>query len=112
MARKLDIYLRDILEACDLIATDLSGVALEDFQNNRLLQDATIRRFEIIGEAVKRVPDAVREKHPEVEWQNAAAFRDVLIHDYPEIVVDEVYHTALHDLPSFRASIERVLKHL
>lgn len=109
MRRKVDIYLQDILEACSLIVADTSSVTLSEFSNNRMLQDAVIRRFEIIGEAVKHVPVVLREKYPEIAWQNVAAFRDVLIHDYPEIVLDDVYHTALHDLPAFRDQITNVL---
>lgn len=106
---RTDIYLRDILESCDLIVADLAAVEFDAFRGNRLLQDAIIRRFEIIGEAVKRVPQEVRAEYPDVPWQQAAGFRDVLIHDYPEVVIDEVYYTAKHDLPSFRDTIARII---
>lgn len=112
MQREIEVYLRDILESCDFVIADLSSVTLSEFSSNRMLQDAVIRRFEIIGEAVKHVPAELREKYPETTWQDATAFRDVLIHDYPEIVLDEVYHTALHDLPAFRDQIAAVLNDL
>lgn len=54
----------------------------------------------------------MRKKHPEVAWQEAAGFRDVLIHDYPEIIADDVYHTARYDLPAFRAQIAGILGEL
>ncbi len=76
------------------------------------MQDAVIRRFEIIGEAVKHVPEMLRRKYPDVAWQEAAGFRDVLIHDYPEIIIDDVYHTVKYDLPGFRAQIESILNEL
>lgn len=110
--KKSGIYLRDILESCDFIIADIASIELEAFRGNRLLQDAIIRRFEIIGEAVKRVPQEVRTKYPDVAWQEAAGFRDVLIHDYPDIVIDDVYHTARHSLPAFRDQITRVLVEL
>lgn len=110
--KKVVIYLRDILESCDFIIADIASTELEAFRDNRLLQDAIIRRFEIIGEAVKRVPQDVRAKYPNVAWQEAAGFRDVLIHDYPDIVIDDVYYTAKHSLPAFRDQIARVLAEL
>lgn len=112
MRRKIEVYLQDVLESCDFVTADLSSVTLSEFSNNRMLQDAVIRRFEIIGEAVKHVPAELRKKYPDATWQDATAFRDVLIHDYPEIVMDEVYHTALHDLPVFREQIATVLSDL
>ena len=112
MRRKIEVYLQDILESCDFVIADTSSVTLSEFSNNRILQDAVIRRFEIIGEAVKHVPAELRKKYPDATWQDATAFRDVLAHDYPEIVIDEVYHTAIHDLPAFRAQIAKVLSDL
>ncbi|MEK7144287.1 MAG: DUF86 domain-containing protein [Patescibacteria group bacterium] len=112
MQRKVAVYLQDILESCDFVIADISSMTLSEFSSNRILQDAVIRRFEIIGEAVKHVPTELRKKYPEATWKDAAAFRDVLTHDYPEIVIDEVYHTAFRDLPAFRAQIARVLNDL
>jgi uncharacterized protein with HEPN domain len=112
MRRKIEVCLQDILESCDFVITDTSSVTLSEFSSNRILQDAVIRRFEIIGEAVKHVPLELRKKYPNATWQDATAFRDVLIHDYPEIVIDEVYHTAIHDLPVFRTQIASVLNDL
>ncbi|MHB1163488.1 MAG: HepT-like ribonuclease domain-containing protein [Minisyncoccota bacterium] len=112
MQKDVDIYLRDIVESCKLIIKNTDVISLDEFRANTTLQDAVIRRFEIIGEAVKHVPETLRIKYPDVAWQEAAGFRDVLIHDYPEIIIDDVYHTAKHDLPGFRAQIAKILKEL
>lgn len=95
-----------------MVTQDTATVSFDDFRINRILQDATTRRFEIIGEAVKHIPESVRSKYPGIPWQEIAGFRDVLIHDYPEIIIDDVYHTAREDLPTFRDQVAKVLKDL
>lgn len=112
MKRDLKVYLQDVLESCELIIKHIESVSADEFQTNVMLQDAVIRRFEIIGEAVKHVPNALREKYPNIEWKKAAAFRDILAHDYPEIIIDDVYHTSRNHLPAFRAQIATVLDDL
>ena len=112
MQRDLKVYLQDVLESCDLVAKHIETVSEEEFRTNTMLQDAVIRRFEIIGEAIKHVPDVLREKYPSIEWKKATAFRDVLAHDYPEIIIDDVYHTSRNHLPEFREQIIKVLNDL
>jgi uncharacterized protein with HEPN domain len=76
---------------------------------NSAFQDAVIRRLEIIGEAAKRVPEQIKQHYSEVPWRSMAAMRDVLIHDYPEIVIDQVWITATKHLPSLRPRLEQIL---
>jgi uncharacterized protein with HEPN domain len=55
-------------------------MVFEEFKDSKLVIDAVARNFEIIGEAVKNVPKQIKDKYPEVEWKEAAGFRDILIH--------------------------------
>ena len=105
-------YLHDILESCDRILTNLEKTTFASFQDDLTMQDAFLRRFEIIGEAVKRLPTAIRDAHPDIAWRDAAAFRDVIAHDYVDIEIDRVWRTATDYLPTFRAQIARVLADL
>jgi len=108
-SRDARMYVRDILESCDLIIGYIANKTLEEFRVDVFLQDAVIRRFEIIGEAAKRLPKAFTERYPDVAWQDAAGFRDVLIHDYPEVVVDSVFITAKDHLPELREQMQNML---
>ena len=72
--------------------------------------DAIIRNFEIIGEAVKKVPEKIKKKYTDVEWKEAAGFKDVLIHDYFGIDLEAVWDTLRNNIPSFKQQIVKVLK--
>jgi len=63
-------YLKDILEAIERIEEYTEGLDFDDFLENKLVQDAVVRRLEIIGEAVKNIPEEIRNKKPEIEWRN------------------------------------------
>lgn len=84
MSEKRDVvlFLEDILESISRIEEYTKGIDLNKLAKNKMIVDAVIRNFSVIGEAVKKVPESVRMKYPEVEWKEAAGFRDVLIHEY------------------------------
>lgn len=72
--------------------------------------DAVIRNFEVIGEAVKKIPEEIKKKYADVEWKEAAGFRDVLIHDYFAIDKEAVWDTIRNNIPSFKRGVVKVLK--
>ncbi len=94
MPRDYKVYLEDMLEAAARIANYTKGLSKSQFKTNDRTLDAVIRNLEVIGEAAKKVPNAVRKRAPEVDWKRIAGLRDILIHEYfdvdPEIVWDIV----------------------
>lgn len=104
--RDASIYLQDILRAIAHIDTYVADMTFEMFAVDSKTQDAVVRNLEIIGEAVKRLPVDFRTAHPNVAWHPAAAMRDFLIHEYPEVDVKAVWDTIQTDLPPFRCAIE------
>ena len=80
--RKPDVYLQDILESIDHIQRFLDGVSEEEFYENVEKQDAVLRRLEIIGEAVKNLPEEIIENHPGIPWRQIAGMRDIISHEY------------------------------
>lgn len=84
----------------------------ESFMQSELHQDAVIRSFEVIGEAVKRLDRSVIELQPHVPWRDFAGFRDVLIHQYERIVLDSVWLFAQEDLPPLKTAITAMLASL
>jgi len=80
--REYSLYLKDILEAMASIEKFVAGMEFEDFKNDDRTSSAVIRKFEIIGEAIKHIPDEIRNKYPQIKWKQMAGMRDRLIHFY------------------------------
>ena len=102
-------YLEDIQEAMERIASYTSGLSFDDFMKDTKTQDAVIRNLEIIGEATKRISEAVRKTHDDMPWKEMAGTRDKVIHDYFGINYDIVWRVATGELPKLSAEIQRIL---
>ncbi len=104
------LFLEDILDALEKIENYTKNLSFTAFTDNGMAVDAVIRNFEVIGEATKNVPEEIKEKYPEVEWKEAAGFRDVLIHDYFGIDLEAIWDTIKKNLLPFKKHILKVLK--
>lgn len=83
--------------------------AKEDLEHNTMLRYAVERNFTIIGEAAKRVPESVRKDNPQIPWKEMTGMRDIIIHEYDEIDLEEVWGTIQKDIPPVLESIDRLL---
>ncbi len=84
----------------------------ENFKEDDKTSSAVIRKFEIIGEATKNIPQDIKEKYPDIPWKEMAGFRDKLIHFYFGIKYDIVWNTVKLRLPALKESMENVLRNL
>nr|WP_279381089.1 DUF86 domain-containing protein [Meiothermus sp. CFH 77666] len=100
--------MRQILEAADFILE--TAHSLQDLQTSKLIRDAVIRNFEVMGEATKRLSPAFRVQHPQMPWRSLAGFRDVLIYDYDEVAVEVVWDVIQNSLPTVRLEVARLLE--
>lgn len=98
---KDDVYLLHILDAIEKIES-YTAVGKETFLAASHWQDATIRNLEIIGEAVKRLSDDFKARNTDIPWRNVAGLRDVLIHDYMGVDLDNVWNVAQLNLPALK----------
>jgi len=106
------LYLTHILESADLVASYVRELDLVAFADDQQLQDAVVRRIEIIGEAVKNLPPDVRELNPDVPWKRIAGMRDKVIHDYMGVDVELVWTVAETLMPELRSAVSRILDDL
>jgi len=104
------IFLKHIIESIREIEKHIKGVSEDDFWDDIKVQDAVVRRLEIIGGAVKNLPSDFRNKYSGIDWQKIAGMRDVLIHEYFGVDLDLVWETIKKDLPQLKDKILEILK--
>ena len=112
MKRNVQLYLDDILESISRIESSFKNCSKSNFDVDQDIQDATIRRLEIIGEAVKNIPKQLKEKHPSIEWKEIAGMRDVLIHAYFGVNLDRVWLVVKKDLSKLKKEVLKIMDDL
>jgi len=109
MCRDYKTYLEDILAAIAKIVQYIEGMSEQDLVVDQRTFDAVLRNLEIIGEAAKRIPEAVRTQASEIEWRKVAGLRDVLIHQYAAVDFAIIWDIVGNHLPQLQRSIETLL---
>lgn len=104
-------FLNDIIKAIDDIFSFTQGMDEIAFTTDRRTLYAVIHALEIIGEATKRLPQAVQARHPQVPWRFMARMRDRVIHGYDTVDPAIVWQTITQDLLPTRTLLNDVLSH-
>lgn len=110
--RDISLYLQDILDAMLAIEQFVEGISFDEFKTDDKTSSAVIRKFEIIGEAAKHIPEEIRNKYPLIPWKEMAGLRDRLIHFYFGIKYELVWYTIKDVIPQVKPAIQEILKSL
>jgi uncharacterized protein with HEPN domain len=101
------LYVIHILECIQKIE-EYTSPGKDRFMNSPLHQDAVLRNLEIIGEAIKHLSDSLKATHPETPWRQIAGLRDLLIHQYMGVDLDEVWNIVVNEIPRFKGIITTI----
>ena len=104
------IYLRHINDCIRRINEYTKGINENEFLQSKLIQDAVIRNFQVIGEATKKLDQDFRSKYPEIEWKRIAGMRDKLIHDYIGVDLWALWAVVENIIPDLDKQIDSILK--
>ncbi len=109
---RLKQHLSDIVDSAKPAIQYCSTVSEEEFLEDIRLQDSVIRRIEIMGEAVRRIPQEERSAWPGLPWGAIMGMRNMMIHQYDDIDPLIVWETVKEDLPNLILQVENLLQKL
>ena len=102
-------YLWDMLDAVSAIQAVVQGKMYEDYLADRMLRGAVERHIEIVGEAARRVSGSTTEAHPDIPWRAIVGQRNVLAHEYAEVLHETVWRTATRRVPELIVTLRAIL---
>jgi uncharacterized protein with HEPN domain len=103
-------YLQDIYDAINEVATFIEGMTYKDFLKDKKTINAVIRSIEVIGEASKQLPKAIKDKYPSIPWTKMAGMRNKVIHEYFGVDIEIVWKTAKKQIPALEKKISYLIK--
>ncbi len=112
MSRNVAVYLRDILQNMRDAEEFIEGISYERFVEDKKTFNAVVRAIEVIGEAVKHVPDSVRSRYPAIPWKEMAGMRDKVVHFYFGVDREAVWLVVTARIPTLKPLIEQSLQDL
>ena len=108
MKRDYKLYINDIRESIKQIEEYMQGISERGFMKDKKLQDAVIRRLEIIGEASKNIPRALKEKNKQVPWIKMVQYRDFIVHSYFEASLRRIWIASTENLKIIKDAMKKI----
>lgn len=112
MQKSDEPYIRHILDAIALVEEYIKDLDREKFldKQNKMNQDAVVREFEIIGEAVKLLSDKIKKDNPSLPWRDISDMRNKLAHEYFAVDLNVVWGVIQKNLPVLKKAMAELLK--
>ena len=102
-------YLLDMLQAAEKVERYVRGKTFDDFLRDEVLCDAVERNIEIIGEAARRISQTFKQDHPDIPWRKIIAQRNVLVHEYENIAIEELWRVAIFHIPELIRALKPLI---
>lgn len=93
-------FLWDILEAAKDIRDFVRKMIFDDFSSDKKTRYAVERQLLVIGEAAKGLSDSYKQKYPEIPWKSMVGLRNILAHEYGEVLVERIWLIATEKIPA------------
>jgi len=108
MKRDYKLFIQDIIDSINQIQEYLKNVTEETFMKDIQLQDAVIRRIEIIGEASKNIPRVVKQANKDIPWIKISNYRDFITHSYFTTSMQRIWAVAKKETQKLKESFQRI----
>jgi uncharacterized protein with HEPN domain len=100
------VYVEHMLDC--ILRIDEYIESKELFYDSRLVQDAVVRNLQVMAESSQRLSDEIKNKHPDIPWNDISGFRNILVHDYLGIDLDVIWSVVEQELPG----LEKILNEI
>lgn len=104
------LYLEDIVLSMQRVQEYISGLDFQHFKWDYKTVDAVIRNFEIIGEASKNLPKAIKDKYTYIPWEEMYRLRNRISHEYFGIDYEIIWEISTIQLPVNHEEIIEILR--
>lgn len=102
-------YLWDIVDACNDILVFTAGLSFPEFEKDKLRRFAVERQLLVIGEACKKLSDSVKSNFPEIEWNKITGLRNIIAHEYGEILAERIWLVVQQKIPELHDKLEKYI---
>lgn len=103
------IFLLHILECIEKLEEVTKTASKQEFLDSWILQDAILKNFIIIGEAVANIDEEIKLNYPEINWRGAKSMRNFIVHEYFSVDLNFVWETIFETIPSFKIDIVKII---
>jgi len=107
-----DYIIEDVIESMTNAMQFTGNMSYDEFVTDTKTVYAVIRAIEIMGEAVKNIPEEIRKKYPDIPWRSIAGMRDKVIRAYFGVKSERVWAVVKRDMPNLKSKFEKILTEL